>query len=218
MGYLVRMINSEQNWAQYQYELPEIDQINADSISELATTDNCISTWYIDNPEDINKAVLALTSGFRNLDSIQLVVFNIDTLKQYGLTAKQSEETAFTKAKGYAKYHYDIIDLNHHRLGRLAQLIMHTLHDNGIVNVDKTHIVKVLSKDMADEIVDFEKLDKNLKAGLAATIMKDLKRKESKLASIISEPIKGQLLQQIEKNKRKTNCPHESHCMCWKGA
>ena len=95
---------------------------------------------------------------------------------------------------------------------------MHTLHDNGIVNVDKTHIVKVLSKAMADEIVDFEKLDKNLKAGLAATIMKDLKRKESKLASIISEPIKGQLLQQIEKNKRKTNCPHESHCMCWKGA
>ena len=152
------------------------------------------------------------------MDSIQLVVFNIDTLKQYGLTAKQSEETAFTKAKGYAKYHYDIIDLNHHRLGRLAQLIMHTLHDNGIVNVDKTHIVKVLSKAMADEIVDFEKLDKNLKAGLAATIMKDLKRKESKLASIISEPIKGQLLQQIEKNKRKTNCPHESHCMCWKGA
>lgn len=203
---------------QYQYEVPEIDQIDADSISELATTDNCVSTWYIDDPKDINKAVLALTSGFRNLDSIQLVVFNIKDLDQYGLTAKKSEETAFTKAVGYKKYHYDIIDLNHRKLGHLAQLIMRTLHNDGIVNVDKMHIVEVLSRAMVDKVVDFEKLDKNLKAGLVATIMKDLKSKNSKLAPIISEPIKEKLQQQIEKNKRKTNCPHEPMCLHWKGA
>lgn len=218
MGYLVRMINSEQNWAQYQYEVPEIDQINADSISELATTDNCVSTWYIDNPENINEAVLALTSGFRNLDSIQLVVFNIEALEQYGLTAKQSEETAFTKAEGYKKYHYDIIDLNHRKLGYLAQLIMRTLHNGGIVNIDKMHIVEVLSRAMVADIVDFEELDKNLKAGLAATIMKDLKRKDSKLTPIINDPIKKKLQQQMEKNKRKTNCTYEPLCSHWKNA
>lgn len=218
MGYLVRMINKEQNWAQYQQEIPAIDQINADSISELATTDNCVSTWYIDTKEDINQAVLALTSGFRNLDSIKLVVLNMDSLKQYGLVAKQSEETAFTKAKGYEKYHYDIIDLNHHSLGSLAQFIMKTLHDNGVINVDKPSIVEILSKAMAEEIVDFDSLDKNLKAGLASSIIKELRKPKSKLAPIVNRTIQEQLQQQVEKNKRRTNCSYETQCPYWQGA
>lgn len=218
MGYLVRMINKEQNWAQYQQEIPEVDQINADSISELATTDNCVSTWYIDTKENINQAVLALTSGFRNLDSIKLVVLNMENIDKYGLTAKQSAETGITKAKGYEKYHYDIIGLNHRGLGNLAQLIMMTLHDNGVVNVEKPAIVEILSKAMAEKIVDFDSLDKNLKAGLAAAIMKELKSPKSKLAPIINDSIKEQLQQQVEKNKRKTNCSFEMECPYWRGA
>ena len=57
MGYLVRMINKEQNWAQYQQEIPAIDQINADSISEFATTGNCLTTWYIGTKADINQTM-----------------------------------------------------------------------------------------------------------------------------------------------------------------
>lgn len=218
MGYLVRMINKEQNWSQYQQGIPQIDQIKADSISELVTSDNCISTWYIDTPKNIDRAVLALASGFRNLDSIKLVLLDIEKLEKCGLTAKQSEETGLTKAKGYEKYHYDIIDLNYQRLGKLAQFIISTLHDSGAVNIEKKDIIAVLSQALVDEIVDFDCLDKNLKAGLASAIMKELKKNNTRLTPILGSPVKEKIEQQIEKNKQKTTCMYELQCPYWLNA
>ena len=218
MGYLVRMIKSEQHWAQYQQEIPEVDQISADSISELTTDDNCLSTWYIDTLDsiDTDKAVLALTSGFRSLDSIMLVALDMENLEQYGLIARQSPETARTKVKGYEKYHYDIIDLTHRRLGNLAQFIMTALRDGKIVNVNTFSIVEILVKAMAAEIVDFDSLEKGLRAGLAKAIKKDLNKPDSKFEPIIDKHIKGQVARQLEMNKQKTNCNKELQCGFWK--
>ena len=82
---------------------------------------------------------------------------------------------------------------------------MKTLHDNGVINVDKPSIVEILSKAMAEEIVDFDSLDKNLKAGLASSIIKELRKPKSKLAPIVNRTIQEQLQQQVEKLEAMMN-------------
>ena len=97
-----------------------------------------------------------------------------------------------------------------------ARLIPYlAIANKGVVNIERPVVVKVLSQALADETIDFESLDKNLRAGLASAIVKELKRPQSELTAIVDDKMKEKLQQQIEKNKQKTNCRHELKCSYW---
>ena len=62
MSFLIRMIQSE-NWTQSKDSVTDISMISADSLGDLRTTENCISTWVIRDTSDseIKKAIQALS-------------------------------------------------------------------------------------------------------------------------------------------------------------
>ena len=215
MSYLMRMISPMKEWIQEPPEISDDGMISADAISDLRTTDNCISTWYVGekSEEDIKKGVLALTSGFRSLEDIKIVFLDDQKLIAAGLTIYETDGD--TKIKDYVKLHRDIALLNSSRLQKLAKVIFESIWEENIQIVHRETIICWLLSALNEKKLDFGSLDKNLRQGFAASIDKMVRMKKI-IKENIDDEVWESIKQQIEKNSCKTNCKFESECERYK--
>ena len=216
MSFLVRMIQPE-NWTQTKDNLEDISMISADSLSDLRTTENCISTWLVKDcsVSEIKKAIQALSSGFRTLDSIKIVVLDYEQLLNAGFTIDETEGD--TKIDAYKLLHRDISHLNAGSLPKLAEMILQNIWANNIQDISKDTVGEWLLDAMIDEMLDFSKLEKNMKAALASFIDKRIRKgkiEQSKIPKSILDIISNQVVI----NSRKTTCQFEPVCERYKKA
>lgn len=205
------MINPMKEWTQQQDEIINDNQISADAMSDLKTTDNCISTWFMINNDNIElqKCILALTSGFRSLDTVKVVLLDYDKINELGFEVK--ENVGNTRIAEYGILHRDIANLNFGTLLMLAKNILESVWDNYTKTINKEEITQWLLQSMNEGILEFETLDKNMKASLAASINKMVNKKKIDKMDIEIE-IWNAVLKQLSYNKRKTNCKFELEC------
>lgn len=211
----MRMISPMKEWIQEPHEISDDGMISADAISDLRTTDNCISTWYVGrkSEEEIKKGVIALTSGFKSLEDIKIAFLDDEKLKSAGLEIHETDGD--TKIKEYVNLHRDISLLNSAKLQKLAKVILESIWEENTQVIHKETIVCWLLSALNEKKLSFESLDKNLRQGFAASVKKMIKTKKI-IKEKIDEEVWKSIEQQIEKNSRKTNCKFEGECERYK--
>ena len=215
MSYLMRMISPMKEWIQEPNEIINDGMISADAISDLRTTCNCISTWYVGNKseEEIKKAVLALTSGFRSLEDIKIAFLDDVKIKAAGLSVHETDGE--TKIKEYVKLHRDIAHLNSEKLQKLAKIVLESIWEENTTTVHRETIILWLLSALNEKKLKFEDLDKNLRQCFAASVNKLIRSKKVKKNTIDNEVWKS-IAEQTEKNSRKTTCQFEGECERYK--
>jgi len=204
-------------WTQEPHEISNEGMISADAIGDLKTTENCISTWYVGDKsdEEIKKAVLALTSGFRSLEDVRIAFLEDSKLKAVGLAIHETDGD--TKIKEYIRLHRDIALLNSAKLQKLAKVILESIWEENTTTIHRETIVLWLLSALNEKKLEFRSLDKNLRQCFAASINKLIKAKKVAKGDIDTEVWKS-IEEQIEKNSRKTTCRFEGECERYKKA
>ena len=206
----MRMITPPR-WIQEQHEITCLEDINAESLSDLSAEENAISTWYVGDKgeNEIRHAVLALTSGFRSLDEIKVVYLDVNIIRQAGLSI--AETTGITKIEEYANLHRDIDQLNAGKLIQLANIILEQVWNNQTQTFCAEDIALWMLQIINDGKLDFNSLDKNFRKGFASRVKKMINKKKIVLQNL-NPSIQQEIERQWEQNKKRTNCQYENQC------
>lgn len=158
MPYLVRRI-SRAKWDNDNFNYLINDNPPSDAITScLRTFDNELSTWLINDLEELDKAILCLITGSKqeNLNALQLIYFKIDDVTSKGLTIENS--LGDTVIEEFRSSHYDIKNLNYTALGSIKDIVLKCLRINNYRIITKKAL-----KDLLLESVNKTKiLDKSL--------------------------------------------------------
>lgn len=206
----MRMITPPR-WIQEQHEITCMEDINAESLSDLCAEDNAISTWYVGNKTEteIKQAVLALTSGFRSLDEIKVVFLDDKDIKNAGLSI--ASNAGVTKIEEYANLHRDIEHLNAGKLIKLADIILKQVWSEQTLTFNAEDIALWMLQLINVGKLDFYSLDKNFRVGFAGKVKKLIAKKKIVLEELCPE-LQQSLQSQWEQNKKRTNCKYEKQC------
>lgn len=158
MPYLVRRI-SRAKWDNDEFDYTTNDNPPADAITScLRTFDNELSTWLIDDLNQLDTALLCLITGSKqeSLNSIQIIYFEIDEINNRGLILENTQgDTVITQ---YQNIHFDIKGLTYEKLGVVKDLVLDCLRNDRC----KTFTKKTL-KDLLKRAIEEESLfDKSL--------------------------------------------------------
>lgn len=123
MAFLVRKI-ARAKWPEEKCELSFLD---GDAISDLRTTDNTLSLWYIDSEEELETAALALSASSKSekIDSFTVVWVPLEEIQAKGLSVVKSDGD--TVVADLVKMHRDLNEITYGKLGSTAEVIMDAL-------------------------------------------------------------------------------------------
>lgn len=141
MAFLVRRI-ARAKWPE---EICEICDLDGDAISDLRTTDNTLSLWYIDDESQLEKAALALAASSKSekIDSFSVVWMPVEDVAEKGLSIVETDGD--TVVSDLIKSHRDLSDVTYSRIGDTAEIILKELISNKHVRrFTRSEIKKVL--------------------------------------------------------------------------
>lgn len=140
MPFLVRRINREL-WPD-QGEIDDIANLAADSISDLKTTGNCLSVWYVQDKIDAINGIIALLfdrdTTFESIDSNNVVIFDYDLLTQSGFKIACSPST--TDFIEMRDKHFNLEQLDYQKLGLYSEKILEILNQAQEIMYESTEI------------------------------------------------------------------------------
>lgn len=151
-----RMIGKKAQWIQY-YNL-NLESVCSDIVTNcLRTTDNTLSLWKVSSEEEIEKAVIALSSRRDNVQKFDYILIPEDIMDEIGLILKDSDGKS--PLKSFNDKHCDIIELNYSKMGIVVKLIQDLLKndENSIKRVHLSEVKKLLS-----DAISKEELDQNM--------------------------------------------------------
>jgi hypothetical protein len=125
------------------------ERVAADLISrDLKTLNNELSIWSVkDDRSDIDIVLLACIENQQRTIEANYVILDDSEIKACGVNFKQTQPKS--KVKGASTKHFDIIELDHHSLAKIA-----TLMKNKIQNCDESGtIVNHLTGDDIKDII-----------------------------------------------------------------
>ena len=144
MPYLVRKI-SRAKWDNEDFDYVNNDNPPSDAITScLRTFNNELSTWLIDDLKDLDKAVLCLITGSKqeNLNTIQLIYFEIEEINKRGLAIEKT--TGDTVINEYQDMHFDILNLNYETLGTVKDIVLDCLRKDFCKTITKKTLKEIL--------------------------------------------------------------------------
>lgn len=140
MSLLVRKIE-QAKWLQN--DILNGADVSADAITNcMKTKCNALSTWHIDNEEELDYAVLAIVAGHDHLDSIDVVWLSQEDLPERGLSVENSRGD--TPLEEWADKHTDIVDLSYQSLGRLADCIVTCFREERVKRYTRSALKQLL--------------------------------------------------------------------------
>lgn len=135
----------------------------ADAITScLRTFNNTLSTWLIENEEQLNEAILALITGpkVEKLDSFQIIYFNEKMLHDLGLKLESTEGDTIIDA--LKNSHRDISELTYTKIGKVKDVVLDCLKNNRFKSVTKGELKKLLADAISKKQLSFEDLHENI--------------------------------------------------------
>lgn len=99
--------------------------VPGDTLSELRTKENKLSVWLANTQEDIEDAVAALSLSRDNTERLCLLVLDEARLSAIDIDVKFDEEgDAQGASEEILKKHRNLVELDHKRLGLLAEYMI----------------------------------------------------------------------------------------------
>ena len=208
MGYFVRMIKQESHLVGNSPDRSSLDDFKADVFTEVVTENNCISVWSINDAEETKQVALALTSSYRTLDNISLLLLDEDLIRQHCPNVKNAPESAKTNFKEFTDRHYDVGLLSYRFLGELAFCVIDQYDKRKLITLVKDQVGELLSEALISQKIEFESLEKNLRSDLAAWI---IKHSEKSGFDKMSQELRARIMEtksraSIKPCKRSDNC------------
>jgi hypothetical protein len=165
MAFLIRKINRSK-WPNSDYENFSIDDLVADAItSDLRTSKNTLSTWEIQNEEEVLDAVLALSSGFERLDTIDVII--LDKTEVINVGFELIETPGITPVKDLVDTHKDIVNLTFKSIGLFSKLILDTLGKDKVKRIREKEVKKLLIDAIQSGRLNADSLKDGLRKKLA---------------------------------------------------
>ena len=158
MPYLVRKI-SRAKWDNEDFDYVNNDNAPSDAITScLRTFNNELSTWLIEDLNDLDKAILCLITGSKqeNLNTIQLIYFEVEEIENRGLIIEKT--VGDTVIGEFQNMHFDIKNLNYNNLGAVKDIVLDCLRKNYCKNITR----KTLKEILQEAVNNTKILDKSL--------------------------------------------------------
>lgn len=128
-------------WAQN--AAAEADQVSADAITSCRTMQNALSVWEVAGSEDLETAVLAITTGFDRLDAIDVVMLPSEAVVAAGLQIEQTDGR--TPVLDLVQTHRGLANLTYRSLGTVANLVLGSLAQNMWKRYSLAEIRKIIN-------------------------------------------------------------------------
>lgn len=104
--------------------------VPGDTLSELKTRENKLSVWLANTDEDIEDAVAALSLSRDNIQRLMLVMLDETKLAALSIEMKDDQLGAAPGASEVIlKKHRNLVELDHKRLGLLAEYMIQQASD-----------------------------------------------------------------------------------------
>ena len=165
---LIRLISNISKWDGSIIIKRKDPSICGDAISDLKTSNNRLSVWKADSPDDINDAIVALALNRDNVSKMNYLLLKEEDLTELEIEIADDE---LGKAAGLdetlLKKHRDLIEIDYVRLGELAQY-MHKLakEETNQKVVSKSDVKKLLEKYKNEQKIQPELMSGKLKENL----------------------------------------------------
>lgn len=143
MSYLVRKISS---YSQY-YKISQTENIHdveADVMScDLRTTKNCLSTWAITDPTEVDSAILAIASTSDHIEKMTFLI--LDETNIIANELEVVEETAdCCPVSDLASAHVNISNLSYKKIGAVLS-VLKDVPDSSVITRTKQQILTLIS-------------------------------------------------------------------------
>lgn len=137
--------------------------VPGDTLSELKTKDNKLSVWLANSEEDIEDAVVALSLSRDNTDRLCFLLLDEETLSSFDITILDDQVgEAQGASEKILKKHRNLVELDHKRLGQLAEyMIQQANNTNNRKTFTETMVKKILNKNK-DTKIEVQKVKKNI--------------------------------------------------------
>lgn len=160
---ILRKIDAITKWNNPQTVSRPDPTVPGDTLSELRTRENKLSVWLANTEEDIEDAVAALSLSRDNTEKLCLLKLDEDSLSALDIDVKFDEEgDAQGASEEILKKHRNLVELDHKRLGLLAEYM---IKQAGIAENRKTFserkVVGILNKYKGTKIIP-DKVKKNI--------------------------------------------------------
>ena len=146
------------------------DEVCADAITGtrgrgLGTLGNTLSVWEIPHEGELEKAILAIVSGYERLETVDVVMLDRSAIEAAGIRIQNN--TGRTPFKEFENKHHDLLDLNYKSLGQLAGLIVSELDTGRVKRVRLAEAEKLVRKAIAGGTIHPENLKESMRAQIA---------------------------------------------------
>jgi hypothetical protein len=143
MSYLVRKI-ARAKWSPPNDIADNPFDIPADAIAnDLKTSANTLSVWEIENEQSLDDAVLAITCGGTQLDTIDIIWVEKKEIERKGVEYQQTP--GITPIEDLADTHIDLTRLTYFKIGLVAETIINTIANGKIKRYIKAEIIKLIN-------------------------------------------------------------------------
>ena len=144
-----------------------LEQLRADAISDLRTSGDTLSVWKIDNVDDMDTAVLALSASSKTeeIENISVVWMDEEDLKNKGINLDDSQK-GDTIVIDLRDRHVNLVKLNYSFLGSIALLIMQKLKQDNFKRFPKTYVRNLLVQAYLAQRISEEACTEKLKQKL----------------------------------------------------
>lgn len=160
MSKLIRRVEMKK-WPDDGKTYASIADIPADPISrDMNSRLNTFSLWNFDK-SDYLEAGLTIALGLNQIDTIQIVFLEEhEILKRKLVLNNNSGDTSY---KAMKDKHYDIVDMNHEALGKIADMILNCINKGEYEDCLRDELLELLVKKIESNDIDYNDLNKAVK-------------------------------------------------------
>ena len=137
--------------------------IPGDTLSELKTKDNKLSVWLANSEEDIEDAVAALSISRDNIGKLCFLLLDEEKLSTFDISVIDDQlGDAQGASVDILKKHRNLVELDHKRLGQLAEYMIQQANDtNNRKTFTEPKVKNILNKYKGTKI-DPQKVNTNI--------------------------------------------------------
>lgn len=145
---IVRKIDAITKWNNPKSVNRPDPTVPGDTLSELKTKENKLSVWLANTEEDIEDAVAALSLSRDDTDRLCFLVLDEDKLSSFDIAVLDDQKgDAQGASEEILNKHRNLVELDHKRLGLLAEYMIQQAGDtNNRKTFTETKVKQILNK------------------------------------------------------------------------
>jgi len=141
-------------------EVDDHRKLSADVITNcLKTKRNSLSLWKIDTMNQLNEALIAITSSMTHLDRIAIAFFEDKKLGDELNLQNSAGQTPFSE---FREHHFDIVELDYESLGKFSKVVHEAVKDKNYEEMSKAKIKELLNKAVKDKKLNISEISEHI--------------------------------------------------------